>query len=69
MSNIPLGPANVVARIVAFTGAGGNTFFWTSGNFGTPNMVSRGEYRRAKERLEAQARRIERGLSEANADG
>lgn len=27
-SNIPIGPADVVARIIAITGAGGDNFFW-----------------------------------------
>jgi len=27
-SNIPIGPPNVIARILAFTGAGGGYFFW-----------------------------------------
>ena len=39
LSNIPIGPSNVIARIIAFTAASGATFFYTNGSFGTPNMV------------------------------
>jgi hypothetical protein len=31
VTNIPTGPANVVARILCFTGAGGASFFYTAG--------------------------------------
>jgi hypothetical protein len=31
VSNIPIGPANVVARILCFTGAGGASFFYVDG--------------------------------------
>ncbi|HEY2496565.1 MAG TPA: hypothetical protein VGK24_05810 [Candidatus Angelobacter sp.] len=28
VTNIPIGPANVIARILAFTGSGGDNYFW-----------------------------------------
>jgi len=31
VTNIPIGPSNVVGRILCFTGAGGSSFFYTSG--------------------------------------
>ncbi len=36
---VPSGDTNVVARILAFTAAGGTSFFYTSGTNNTPNMV------------------------------
>lgn len=39
VSGIPIGPSNVVARILAFTTVGGAVFFYTTGSNGTPNMV------------------------------
>lgn len=44
-SNIPIGPANVVARILALTGAGGDNFFYipttiqVPSGFGTPSST------------------------------
>ena len=35
--NIPLGPANVIARILAFTGAGGDNFFFIPETVSLPN--------------------------------
>ncbi len=32
ITNLPIGPSNVVARILLFTGAGGASFFWISAN-------------------------------------
>src|SRR5579885_1580866 len=34
VTNIPVGPGNVVARILCFTGAGGASFFYTTGGIG-----------------------------------
>ncbi|HEY2353218.1 MAG TPA: hypothetical protein VGH83_11945 [Candidatus Acidoferrum sp.] len=41
VTNIPVGPANVVARILCFTGAGGASFFYTGagGTLFSGNMV------------------------------
>lgn len=46
ITNLPIGPANVVARILAFTGAGGDNFFYIpvtqtipSATFGPPTVV------------------------------
>src|SRR5579872_404160 len=36
---LPLNDANVVARILIFTAAGGDTFYYTTGADGTPKMV------------------------------
>lgn len=32
ITNIPIGPSNVIARILAFTGAGGGNYFWIPTN-------------------------------------
>jgi hypothetical protein len=37
VTNIPVGPSNIVARILSFTGAGGASFFYTSG--GAPGLA------------------------------
>lgn len=39
VSQIPVGPPNVVARILAFTAAAGAVFYYTTGSNGTPNFV------------------------------
>lgn len=39
ITGIPIGPPNVVARILAFTAAAGAVFYYTTGSNGTPNMV------------------------------
>lgn len=40
VSNIPIGPANVVARILAFTGAGGANYFYIPTNFTLPGTTT-----------------------------
>ncbi|HMD32385.1 MAG TPA: hypothetical protein VKG84_10785, partial [Candidatus Acidoferrales bacterium] len=40
VSNIPVGPSNVVARIVAFTGAGGDNFYYVPSTMVLANDVS-----------------------------
>lgn len=43
VSNIPIGPSNVVARIICFTGAGGASFFYTGNGttlFGGSMMIA-----------------------------
>lgn len=40
ISNIPIGPPNVVARILAFTGAGGGNFFYIPVQLSLPNPGS-----------------------------
>lgn len=40
LANIPLGPPNVIARIIAFTGAGGGNFFYIPTNFTLPGTTS-----------------------------
>lgn len=39
LTDIPTGPTNVVARIIAFTAAGGASYYYTAGTNGLPNMV------------------------------
>lgn len=40
VDNIPIGPANVVARILAFTGAGGANYFYIPVNFILPGTTT-----------------------------
>lgn len=40
VDNLPIGPANVVARIVAFTGAGGANYFYIPINFTLPGTTT-----------------------------
>jgi hypothetical protein len=40
VSNIPIGPANVLARILAFTGAGGARYFYIPINFTLPGTTT-----------------------------
>lgn len=39
VANIPLGPPNVVARLLLFTAAGGAKYFYTTGTFGSPQFL------------------------------
>lgn len=38
LTNIPTGPSNVVARVICFTAAGQNSYFFTNGQNGLPQM-------------------------------
>lgn len=40
LSNIPIGPSNIIARVFAFTGAGGDNFFTILQNVTYPSAVS-----------------------------
>jgi hypothetical protein len=42
ISNLPIGPSNVVARVLGFTGAGGDNFFILPANVTLPNLAAGG---------------------------